>query len=75
MSYISVRTAKGRVARTSPRGEYIPTDRYTSVPDTPYIQRLLSYGDLELEPRREKAKEQPAVPATPAMKEPAADKK
>lgn len=68
---ISVRTTSGRVARVSPRGEFIPTDRFVNVLDTPYLRRLLSYGDIELETTK---KASPPVakltpPASEATKE------
>jgi hypothetical protein len=51
---VRVRTVEGRVARESPRGEYIPTDRFVTVRRTPYIERLLYvHGDIVLEPTAE----------------------
>lgn len=51
LNRVRVKTVAGRIARESPRGDYIPTDRYVSVKNTPYIQRLLTvHGDIILEP-------------------------
>lgn len=37
-----VKTVAGRLARTSPRGSFIPHDRGILVALTPYIERLLN---------------------------------
>lgn len=48
---ISVRSLAGRLARTSPRGPFIPSDRYIDVEATSYVMRLLNvHGDIELNP-------------------------
>lgn len=79
MPVIYVKTVKGRVARTSPKGAYIPTDKFVPVEDTAYIRRLLNhYGDIELEPpRKAKAAAQPETAPEPvAVKaDPAPEKK
>lgn len=65
MGMIRVRTVAGRVARTAPRGQYIPTDKYIEVEQTPYINRLLHvHGDIELEP----AASAPVAQAEPPKK-------
>lgn len=48
---VSVRAVEGRIARTSARGGFIPSDQYVAVQNSRYIQRLLNvHGDIELEP-------------------------
>jgi len=57
---IKVKAAPDRVARVSPRGEMIPSDRFITVEATPYIMRLLNHHeDLIQEP-------QPPAPFAPA---------
>lgn len=49
MSLIYVRAKEGRVARVSPRGEFIPHDNWKGVRSSPYISRLLNHHkDIEL---------------------------
>lgn len=56
MQVISVRAVAGRVARKSPKGDFIPHDRYVPVEKTEYVARLLHvHGDIELEPEKPKA--------------------
>lgn len=48
---IEVTAAPGRVVRESPRGAFIPDDRYVSVVETFYIWRLIHvHGDLKVKP-------------------------
>jgi len=48
MSLIYVRAKEGRVARVSPRGDFIPHDKWKGVRPSPYISRLLNHhGDIE----------------------------
>lgn len=54
MPTIRVKAVTGRIARTSPNGEMISSDRYTSVTDTHYVRRLIDFhGDLVMEPTLE----------------------
>jgi hypothetical protein len=70
---IRVKTAEGRIARTSPRGDFIPTEYYINVELTGYVQRLIEvHGDLIVEPEEP---ETPAVIATPTKSAPAAKDK
>ena len=51
MAVIKVKAVEGRVARTSRNGEFIPSDRYVRVEETPYIKRLRDvHGDIVQEP-------------------------
>lgn len=70
MSMISVKAREGRVARESPNGKFIPTDKFVSVEHTAYIRRLIhEWGDLEVEPvkvaSKAKSPEPAPAPATP----------
>lgn len=48
---VSVKAVEGRIARTSPTGSFIPSDRYVSVELTPYLRRLIKlHGDVVVEP-------------------------
>ena len=71
---ISVKAVKGRIARTSPRGELIPSDAYTWVEVSPYVMRLVNFwGDLEIEPAKPVAKAAaPVAPPAPVTSAPAA---
>lgn len=65
MSTIKVMAVEGRVVRESPRGPMIPSDRYVSVENTRYIQRLIHvHGDLLAEPDKVK----PVPASTPVDK-------
>ena len=58
---IFVRTVEGRIARTSPRGEMIPSDRYIQVERTAYITRLIEiHGDVIVQPAQKPTKAEPA---------------
>lgn len=49
MSRVYVRAKPGRIARVSPQGVYIPSDRYIPTQLTPYLSRLAHHhGDIEL---------------------------
>ena len=51
LNRVRVRAVAGRIARTSPRGDFIPHDRYITVERTTYIDRLISvHGDVTVEP-------------------------
>lgn len=53
MAQIYVRTKPGRVARTAPRGDLIPTDRFIAVQPSAYIDRLINiHGDIEVQPSK-----------------------
>lgn len=70
MSLIEVKAKKGRIARTSPNGEFIPEDRYIAVALTPYIKRLLNvHKDIEQRPPEPKAPPAPAPKPKDAKKE------
>lgn len=78
MPNIRVKAVPERVVRESPRGPMIPSDRFVSVPATPYIMRLIEvHGDLLVEPSpvkvvSSKAKwpdERVETPTEPAKKE------
>ena len=80
MDIIKVKAVAGRVARISPRGAFIPHDRFIPVENTFYIQRLLRvHGDIELQPADEKpsAKQdrKPDQPVKSADAEPTAKEK
>lgn len=48
---IKVRAVPGRIVRTAPNGDFIPSDRFVTVEHTHYIERLiLVHADLEVEP-------------------------
>lgn len=56
---VKVKAVEGRVVRTSPSGDFIPSDRFVSVPHTSYIDRLINFHeDLIVEPE--------VAPAAPA---------
>lgn len=45
---IAVRAVKGRIARESARGRMVPENKFVSIPETPYVRRLIDvHGDLE----------------------------
>lgn len=47
-SRIKVKALPGRVVRISPNGKFVPDDKFITVANTPYIQRLINHwGDLE----------------------------
>ena len=51
LNRVRVKAVAGRIARTSPRGDFIPTDRYITVERTNYIDRLINvHGDVTVEP-------------------------
>lgn len=75
---IFVRAVEGRLARTEPRGRYIPSDGGILVALTPYIDRLLNvHKDIvettdperpvprSTKPKPGKPSEEPAQPQTP----------
>lgn len=69
MPKISVKAKPDRIARTSPRGELIPSDRFVSVELTHYMQRLAyHHEDVEVEPVAAVAAASRAAPA-PTFKE------
>jgi len=57
---INVKAKPDRVARVSPRGEMIPSDRFISVQVTPYILRLLNHHEDLIQ------ESQPPAPSAPA---------
>lgn len=64
MSLIYVRTKPGRIARISPKGEFIPHDRFIGVRQTPYVSRLLNHHkDIEQEQKAPKAAAPVAKPS------------
>jgi len=70
---IFVRAVKGRIARTEPRGRYIPSEGGILVALTPYIDRLLNVhkdieevDDPERPPPRSTKPKRPVVPDTDA---------
>lgn len=53
---VRVKAKPGRVARTSPTGDFIPEDRFVPVPHTNYVDRLINHHkDLIVEPAKEAA--------------------
>lgn len=70
MAMIRVRTVQGRIARESPRGDFIPTDKFVRVTLTPYIRRLIEvHKDLEVEVPKVAAVKPTKAPAAPTPKE------
>lgn len=64
---VRVKAVPGRVVRESPRGDFIPSDRYVQVDLTPYVQRLISFhGDLLVEEPKTETKAAPPVKPAPA---------
>lgn len=65
MSIIYVRTVDGRIARSAPKGKFIPSDSFVPVEHTPYIDRLLNFhGDIEEQAQpKSKAKTEFVPPA------------
>lgn len=50
---VNVRALPDRIARVSPRGPFIPSDAFVTVPATAYIRRLIQvHGDIEIEPAK-----------------------
>jgi len=65
---VRVKAKPGRVARTAPRGQLIPEDRFVSVPWTAYMDRLVNvHKDVIVEDAKPAAVA--TKPATPANKE------
>lgn len=75
MSLIYVKTKKGRVAFSAPRGGVrIPDDKFVEVEQTNYINRLIDYhGDLEVE-KAPAAKDAPKTAPAPVADKTATDK-
>lgn len=68
MNVIRVKAVPGVVARTSKNGDFIPSDRYVRVDETPYIKRLRDvHGDIVQAPE-EVAKAAPVAAAPKPVK-------
>lgn len=69
---VTVTAVKGRVARVSPTGRFIPHDKPMTVPLTPYIDRLLNhFGDItEHDPERPPPRSIKPTPGKPAKDDP-----
>lgn len=54
MPKISVKAVEGRVAFDAPRnGKQIPTDKFVTVQDTPWVRRLIEvHGDVVVETKK-----------------------
>lgn len=60
MTVVKIKAKPDRVARVSPRGSFIPSDRFIPVEETPYIRRLINvHKDVIVEPKK------PVVTAAP----------
>ena len=60
---IEVKAVEGRIARVSPRGAFIPHDRFIPVVATPYILRLRDvHGDIEERPKKQAKAATPPAP-------------
>jgi len=71
VAMIYVRTRPGR--RAYYEGKMIPEDKFTPVPDNPYIRRLINHHqDLEVEGGKAGAKPAPAQPKTAGASQPTA---
>lgn len=68
MQTVSVKAVEGRVVREDPKGPFVPSDRYVTIPLTKYVQRLIDvHGDLVVEPIK--------TPPTKPVEAPKADAK
>lgn len=63
MGTVNVKAKAGRVAYSAPRGgKVIPTDKFITVMDTPYIRRLAEvHEDIEIQTSKSKKTAESAV--------------